>query len=98
MGATVFTVVAKGVTAQKAWIAVQRDYYDTHPYSGTVAEKESYIEIPVPDDIKDYPKKIIDYSRKLIDDGDERVDDKWGPAGCLKLLPDQWLFFGWASC
>jgi len=30
--------------------------------------------------------------------GDPRVDDKWGPAGCVRVDAETWLFFGWASC
>jgi hypothetical protein len=28
---------------------------------------------------------------------DSRIAEKWGPAGCLHLGGDQWLFFGVAS-
>jgi hypothetical protein len=28
---------------------------------------------------------------------DSRISEKWGPAGCLHLGEDQWLFFGVAS-
>lgn len=42
------------------------------------------------------------YAEQLVEEGDPRVDDKWGPAGAIRLddAPDgngRWLFFGWAS-
>lgn len=33
----------------------------------------------------------------LLDLGDPCVDDKWGPAGCVKIGRGVWYFFGWAS-
>ena len=33
----------------------------------------------------------------LFEEGDERIDSKWGPAGCIKLNEDTWIFFGYAS-
>ena len=33
----------------------------------------------------------------LLELADRRVDDKWGPAGCIRISDDNWLFFGWAS-
>lgn len=37
---------------------------------------------------------------RLIESQDERVDDKWGPAGAIRVKDeknDGWWFFGWAS-
>lgn len=33
----------------------------------------------------------------LLELADRRVEDKWGPAGCIRISDDNWLFFGWAS-
>lgn len=33
----------------------------------------------------------------LIGNRDPRIDDKWGPAGCIKLTNGKYYFFGWAS-
>lgn len=41
--------------------------------------------------------RAIVIARFLIDARDSRVDEKWGPAGCIKLPGGKWLFFGWAS-
>mgnify|MGYP001555482183 CR=1 FL=1 len=36
-----------------------------------------------------------DYTERMMDEG--VVDDKWGPAGAVRLTENRWLFFGWAS-
>ena len=98
MGADTFGAKAKGKTAEHAFReAVRRAEYDHgHAgYTGTIAEKDSYVMIPVPAEYKARPQ---DYARKLVEDSDPRIDDKWGPAGCIELGKDEWLFFGWASC
>jgi hypothetical protein len=95
MGAESFYTEAKGKTAKDAFrVAVEEAaYYHGHGgYTGTIAEKSSFEEIRVPDD-----KDPEDYARELMDACDPRVDDKWGPAGCVKLKPGEYLFFGWAS-
>src|SRR5262245_42519472 len=35
--------------------------------------------------------------RAVVDAATRRVDDKWGPAGCIRVGPEEFLFFGWAS-
>jgi hypothetical protein len=37
------------------------------------------------------------FVRELYENADPRVDDKWGPAGCIRLKDGEWLFFGWAA-
>jgi hypothetical protein len=95
MGAEVFIHITSGETAEKAfWNAVSEAQYDHghSGYSGTIAEKCDFVMIDLPED-KDYEE----YAYDLINEGDERIDDKWGPAGCFKLLDDNYLFFGTAS-
>ena len=95
MGAEQFFDVAVGVDAEAAFQnAVQQALYDHghSGYSGTIAEKSSFVEITCP-----AGHDPGEYAEKLIDEGDPRVDDKWGPAGCIKLEDGRYLFFGWAS-
>jgi len=95
MGATDFWIENDGKDAEEAFrTAVEQALYDYgHAgYSGTIAEKVAFIMIDVPDGMD--PAK---YAQKLMQDGDERIDDKWGPAGCVKLAENSYLFFGWAS-
>ena len=33
----------------------------------------------------------------LFSINDDRINDKWGPAGCIEIKPEHYLFFGYAS-
>ena len=95
MGAETFETRAKGKTAEIAFReAVKQAQYDHGHggYAGTIAEKREFTLIAVPEG-----KAPAEYASELIDDGDARIDDKWGPAGCVKVGEGEWLFFGWAS-
>ena len=61
-------------------------------YSGTIAEKESFVLIPMP-----VGGDAENYARMLVRTGDARIADKWGPAGCLEAKKGLYLFFGLAS-
>jgi hypothetical protein len=72
-------------------------------YTGTIAEKDSYL---VASDVGLSYDDASDLAYRLMDwqNADPRFDDKWGPAGAIRVvgdegsLPDRgWLFFGWAS-
>ena len=97
MGANTFYVISTGSSAQEAfYTAVERERSnfddDYQGYSGTIAEKNSFVRIPLPENISP-----IEYSNKLIDTRDSRINDKWGPAGCFDLGNKTYVFFGWAS-
>ena len=95
MGAEVFMVEASGKTAREAFNGACEEAFYMHGhggYSGTIAEKDSFVEISVPEG-----KVPEDFANDLIDEGDPRVDDKWGPAGCIKVEEGRYLFFGLAS-
>jgi hypothetical protein len=95
MGASTFETVSEGSTAQAAFNkAVKAAQHECGHggYTGTIAEKRSFVMIECPQGT-DHRTFI----NKLIDDGDPRIDDKWGPAGCIKLSPKKYVFFGWAS-
>lgn len=97
MGATTFVTEARGETAQKAFTAAVQDACYEHGnggYTGTIAEKNEFVMIPLPPGYSDNPSV---YAHELIDAGDPRIDNKWGPAGCLELGLGHFLFFGWAS-
>lgn len=98
MGASVFKVRGKGASAKEAFDALvkeARHNYGHAGYTGTIAEKTKFVMISPPAGVTD-PKALNSFADVLLD-GDPRVDDKWGPAGCLPLAADEWLFFGWAS-
>ena len=113
MGAETFKTVAFGKDATDAfWAATERAaYMHGHGgYTGTIAEKDRFMLIPLPPGIA-----AETYAETLIENRDSRVDDKWGPAGCIEIpvisrgcvlsehrlgdRPDLrlFLFFGWAS-
>jgi hypothetical protein len=95
MGACDFRVRSKGKTAREAFqAAVQQAQYDYgHAgYTGTIAEKDRFTEVPIPPEFKDRPG---DFVRKLEEE--DRFSDKWGPAGCVRVAEGEYVFFGWAS-
>jgi hypothetical protein len=99
-GGNTFFTVSSGSTARDAFenarsMALgeyESEYGEYEGYSGTIAEKNNFVMIDLPKGEDAYK-----YAEKLIDDGDRRIDDKWGPAGCIKLSAGKFLFFGWAS-
>jgi len=97
MGAETFKTKGSGDDIGTAFRhAVDAALYDNgHAgYTGTLAEKTGFVEIILPEGTD-----ANEFADKLIKESDPRIDDKWGPAGAIKL-PDQkdtWLFFGWAS-
>lgn len=101
MGAQSFIVTGYGTTPREAFDElVEQALYDYgHAgYTGTIAEKSSFVMIPK-DDRDPYAK-----AQDLLDADDARVSDKWGPAGCIRVGPaERWpgkyeyVFFGWAS-
>ena len=97
MGGTTFITVGKGSTVQEAFMDAkhQAAYEHGHGgYTGTIAEKSSFV--MVTSETLDQNMALA-LANQLIDQGDKRIDDKWGPAGAIKLS-DGYLFFGWASC
>lgn len=105
MGADLFITRVTGYSAQEAFnAAVEQAAYDHgHAgYTGTIAEKSSFVMIPFPSGDQ-RTISVKDEVEKLIDAQDPRIDDKWGPAGCFDLGPvddgkrHQYVFFGWAS-
>ena len=115
MGACDFRTFGQGKTAQAAFNSLvdQARWEHSHGgYTGTIAEKHSFIMIGgQPGDpkvdakapIKVRTEEARNAAVRLMDARDLRIDDKWGPAGCLDCGPgDQagerlYLFFGLAS-
>lgn len=104
MGASVFDQIAFGKDAKEAFAHghEQACYEHGHGgYSGSLAEKAEVVVI------EERPMPLAEaraMAAGLVQQGDPRIDDKWGPAGAIRLedvdgSPGQrWLFFGWASC
>lgn len=102
MGASTFITTVEGLhlDARRAFSqAIQEARHESGwgGYTGTIAEKSSYVMIGLLKGQDPY-----DYANRLIDEDDSRIRDKWGPAGCIhsvneKTGHDKYVFFGWAS-
>lgn len=95
MGADTFMQRSRGANAEEAFgnaVSVAAYEHGHGGYTGTIAEKDCFVLIDVPKGAS--PQE---YAQKLLNGNDERIDDKWGPAGCIHLGGDDYLFFGWAS-
>lgn len=64
--------------------------HGTEGYTGSIADKEEVLATHAPPGVDPY-----DHARALLED-DSVYNDKWGPAGAIRLI-DGWLFFGWAA-
>lgn len=83
-------------TAEEAFRAARAEAqydYGHAGYTGTIAEKDKFIMLPLIEG-KTLTETIEYY---LYEQEKSPVDDKWGPAGCIKT-DDGFMFFGWASC
>lgn len=102
MGATTFTHKAEGANPKEAFTdAVESArYWNGHGgFTGTIAEKESYVLIQS-EPLSEPDAELL--ADKLIEDRDPRINDKWGPAGAIPIKSadgkiNSWLFLGWAS-
>ena len=95
MGAMEFTAEGSGKTAEEAFSDAVNDACYEHGhggYTGTIAEKDSFREIQVPEGTS-----IDTFVQQCMDDDDHFSQDKWGEAACVRLSDRSWLFFGWAS-
>ena len=96
MGTIDFKIVSKARGAKSAFnkaLKEAKKIHGTGGYSGTIAEKTSFVMIPVPEGEDPYK-----YANKMLDKDDHQIADKWGPAGCVKIADGEFLFFGFASC
>lgn len=97
MGAITFTVTRRGKTAKDAFDDARDDAraeVEDGGYSGTIAEKRTFVMVDVPSDWGGGGAQAF---AEVALQSDVRIQDKWGPAGCISLGDGKWLFFGWAS-
>jgi len=88
MGGTTFFTYGYGKDAKEAFRRAVEEATWEHGhggYTGTIAEKSDYISIP---ESEHKGKNKIKYAQTLIDKEDRRIDDKWGPAGAIRLTGD----------
>jgi hypothetical protein len=94
MGATDFYTTVHGPTPEEAFKAAREEAlheYGHGGYTGTIAEKQTFIMVPLPEGVSpnDHAYNLVESHR--------RISDKWGPAGCMKLAEGVYYFFGIAS-
>lgn len=95
MGAEAFLTTARGKSAREAFKIAQEDaMYERgyEGYTGTIAEKHGFKMVNVPKGVDP-----IEYAEELLDEDHQLVADKYGPACCIQLSEDRYLFFGYAS-
>lgn len=99
MGAVDFVTVGCGASAKIAFkLAVEEARYEfgSSGYTGTIAEKDSFVMVSLPKDTE-----AEEYAYEILDDDCSRFSNKWGPAGCILLDEGEeentYLFFGFAS-
>lgn len=88
MGAVNFETKSFGKTPEEAFkkaVEEAKRMHGSRGYTGTIAEKSSFTKIDVPKG-----KTRIKYVRDMVDPRNDevdgtKVDDKWGPAGAIKL-------------
>ena len=106
MGATTFTDYQSGETVEDCFKNAVENALHWHGhggYTGTIAEKNAYRVISD----KGMPyRNALALAKGMTADCDDRIDDKWGPAGAIRVKQRVsknykrmagWLFFGWAS-
>jgi len=96
MGAQEFECIGHGNTAQEAFNNAVQDAqyeYGHGGYTGTIAEKSSFKQIPCEQD-QNVIAKVID---ECLGNSNHFCQDKWGPAACIQMADTSWVFFGWAS-
>jgi hypothetical protein len=97
MGAQTFYTRARGTDAESAFrnaVEEAQYYHGNAGRTGTIAEKNSFTKIP-DDEVGDAEPR--EYANQLIDEQDHRIRSKRGPAGCIHVEDDVYLFFGWAN-
>jgi hypothetical protein len=101
MGAVVFSETVTGSTLDEAFRKAKDEaekMYGSIGYSGIAAKPD----VILMEDFELAWREAAEHADWLIASADPRIDDKWGPAGALRLHPidgkPAWLIFGWTPC
>lgn len=116
MGAELFQTIGHGEIVDDAYqevVARALQENGDQGYTGSIAEKEGFLEYQLPDsdntDVMKVYKALVDsydnivplaqlVGQPLAREMADVFDRKWGPAITLKIKEGEWLFCGWASC
>lgn len=95
MGSVDFYQEAEGSSPEEAFnnaLQQARWEHGHGGYTGSIAEKDSFVTMGTASTME----KAYELAYDLLDD--PKVDDKWGPAGVIRIEnTNRYLFFGWAS-
>lgn len=97
MGSVNFDVVGHGRTAKTAFKKARAEAlkrFGDGGYTGTIAEKSSFKEVKLSPEVIANKNLFWDKINELLDTD---FEDKWGPAGCVKIADGEYFFFGMAS-
>ena len=100
MGACNFEASGKGANAKDVFHALTEDaryMYGHGGYTGTIAEKRSFVMATKPEGMT--PHQFMEHvwdNPEQYGKAGEAAQDKWGPAVCFKH-EDLFYFFGYAS-
>lgn len=92
-----FMTTSSGATPEEAFKKIvdeATDYYESlgmGKFSGSVAEKSDFTLLSLPKDGSSWT-----YAKGLLDEDAPVIADPYGPAGCVPIGLNKWLFFGWA--
>jgi hypothetical protein len=94
MGASSFESSGKGKSAKEVFdrLVSQSQYESGHSYSGEIGMKRDFQMCTLPQGMS-----VRDFINKCFDDESHFCQDKWGPAACVKVGEDTYVFFGYAS-
>lgn len=98
MGAALFVCSERGKNAKEAFRNAKSAAFDEYGhggYTGSIAEKDSFVRFEVPDGSNLTPDEFVE---QLIDSNEPKIEDKYGPCGCIDCGNGLYLFFGYASC
>ena len=85
MGANFFEVESSCENLEEAFqeeVNEALSHYGNGGYTGTIAEKESYIQLS---DKVMWADEAETLANKLLEENNEQISDKWGPAGALPI-------------
>ena len=96
MGAEIFRVTAQGLSATAAFATARQEAlheYGHGGYTGSIAEKQLFrmVDIPAGFDAWQYAEDWAAWPDSAF------WQDKWGPAACAQVGPQEFIFWGWAS-
>ena len=94
----IFYTIAHGKSANNAFDQAVNDARNVHKIdvgvSGSIAEKEEFITFE--GSVSYDPVNAIERAEKIMASNNVLLNDAYGPAGCINIGENEYLFFGTA--